>query len=43
MIVTAPASLKSAFCCYDVMAEEIEVVVQRIWWDIAVKRMRAGR
>ncbi|GGF79942.1 hypothetical protein GCM10011402_35700 [Paracoccus acridae] len=41
MIVTAPASLKSAFCCYDVMAEEIEVVVQRIWWDIAVKRMRA--
>jgi hypothetical protein len=31
MIVTAPASLKSVFCCYDVMADEIEIVVQRIW------------
>lgn len=41
MIVTAPDSLRSHFCCYDVMADEIEIVVQRIWWDIAVKRMRA--
>ncbi|MFD2816107.1 hypothetical protein ACFSYD_19685 [Paracoccus aerius] len=27
MIVTAPDSLRSKFCCYDVMADEIEVVV----------------
>jgi hypothetical protein len=40
MIVTAPASLKAKFCCYDVMADEIEIVIQRIWWDIAVKRLR---
>ena len=42
MIVTAPASLKSAFCGYDVMADEIEIVVQRIWRDIARMRMRGG-
>ena len=40
MIMTAPDSLRSEFCCYDVMADEIEIVVQRIWWDIAVKQMR---
>ena len=43
MIVTAPDSLRSHFCCYDVMAEEIEIVVQRIWTDLAMQRMRAGR
>ncbi|MDQ1902528.1 hypothetical protein RAH32_19070 [Paracoccus sp. WLY502] len=43
MIVTAPDSLKAEFCCYDVMAEEIEIVVQRIWTDLAVQRMRVGR
>ena len=42
MIMTAPASLKSAFCCYDVMADEMEIVVQRIWRDIARKRMRGS-
>lgn len=41
MIVTAPDSLKAEFCCYDVMAEEIEIVVQRIWTDIARQRMLA--
>ena len=42
MIMTAPGSLRSRFCCYDVMADEIEIVVQRIWRDIGRKRMRAG-
>ena len=41
MIVTAPDSLKAEFCCYDVMADEIEIAVQRIWTDIARQRMRA--
>lgn len=43
MIVTAPDSLKAEFCCYDVMADEIEIVVHRIWTDLAMQRMRAGR
>ena len=43
MIVTAPADLRMAYPCYDSMADEIEIVVQRIWWDIGIKRMRAGR
>jgi hypothetical protein len=42
MIMSAPDRLRSEFCCYDVMADEIEIVVQRIWTDIAMKRMRAG-
>lgn len=42
MIVTAPDSLRSQFCCYDVMADEIEIVVQHIWRDIARMRMRGG-
>ena len=42
MIVTAPESLRSQFCCYDVMADEIEIVVQRIWRGIARMRMRRG-
>ncbi|GGF81397.1 hypothetical protein GCM10011402_37550 [Paracoccus acridae] len=42
MIVTAPDSLRSQFRCYDVMADEIEIVVQRIWRDIARMRMRRG-
>ena len=43
MIVTAPDRLKAEFCCYDVMADEIEIVVHRIWTDLAMQRMRAGR
>lgn len=27
IITTAPNSLKAAFCCYDVMDDEIEIVV----------------
>ena len=42
MIMTAPGSLRSRFCCYDVMADEIEVVVQRIWTVLAMQRIRAG-
>ena len=41
MIMTAPDSLRSEFCCYDVMAEEIEIVVQQIWTDLAMQRIRA--
>ena len=41
MIMTASDSLKSEFGCYDVMADEIEIAVQRIWTDIARQRMRA--
>lgn len=43
MVMTAPDSLRSQFCCYDVMADEIEMVIQRIWTDFARQRMRAGR
>tara|TARA_B100000378_G_scaffold278235_1_gene280769 strand:- start:2783 stop:3058 length:276 start_codon:yes stop_codon:yes gene_type:complete len=39
MIMTAPDSLRSHFCCYDVMADEIEIVVQRIWWDIVMHKL----
>lgn len=42
MIMTAPGSLKAKFCCYDVMADEIEMVVQRIWTVLAMQRVRAG-
>ncbi|MCZ0963072.1 hypothetical protein [Paracoccus benzoatiresistens] len=42
MIVTAPSDLRMAYPCYDSMADEIEITVQRIWWDIAIRRMRAG-
>jgi hypothetical protein len=42
MIVTALSDLRTAYPCYDSMADEIEISVQRIWWDIAIKRMRAG-
>lgn len=42
IIMTAPGSLKAQFCCYDVMADEIEMVVQRIWTVLAMQRMRAG-
>ncbi|GHG33669.1 hypothetical protein [Paracoccus aerius] len=42
IIMTAPSSLKAQFCCYDVMADEIEVVVQRIWTVLAMQRIRAG-
>lgn len=40
MVVTAPDGLKLAFGCYDTMADEIEMTVQRIWTDIAIKRLR---
>ena len=40
MVVTAPDGLKLAFSCYDAMADEIEMTVQRIWTDIAIKRLR---
>ena len=40
MVVTAPDGLKLAFGCYDAMADEIEMTVQRIWTDIAIKRLR---
>ena len=39
MVVTAPDGLKLAFGCYDAMADEIEMTVQRIWTDIAMKRL----
>ena len=39
MVVTAPYHLKLAFGCYDAMADEIEITVQRIWTDIAMKRL----
>ena len=39
MVVTAPYHLKLAFGCYDAMAAEIEMTVQRIWTDIAMKRL----
>ena len=42
MIQTAPLDLQMAYPCYDSMADEIEISVQRIWWDIALRRMRAG-
>ena len=42
MVVTAPFHLKLAFGCYDAMANEIEITVQRIWRDIAMKRLLAG-
>lgn len=42
MIVTAPSDLRMAYPCYDSMADEIEITVQRIWTDIAIRRMRAG-
>ena len=42
MIVTAPSDLRMAYPCYDSMADEIEITVQRIWWDIAIRRMRTG-
>jgi hypothetical protein len=42
MIQTAPLDLRMAYPCYDSMADEIEISVQRIWWDIALRRMRAG-
>ena len=42
MIQAAPLDLRMAYPCYDSMADEIEISVQRIWWDIAMKRMRAG-
>ena len=41
MVVTAPDGLKLAFGCYDAMADEIEMTVQRIWTDIAMKRLLA--
>ena len=40
MVVTAPDDLKLAFGCYDAMADEIEMTVQRIWTDIAIKKLR---
>ena len=42
MIQTAPLDLRMAYPCYASMADEIEISVQRIWWDIALRRMRAG-
>ena len=42
MIQAAPLDLRMAYPCYDSIADEIEISVQRIWWDIAMKRMRAG-
>lgn len=42
MVVAAPYHLKLAFGCYDAMADEIEITVQRIWTDIARKRLLAG-
>ena len=42
MIVTAPSDLRMAYPCYDVMADEIEISVQRVWCDIARKRMRVA-
>ena len=42
MVVTAPTDLKAEFGCYDAMADEIEIVVQRIWTDIARKLLLAG-
>lgn len=39
MVVTAPYHLKLAFGCYDAMADEIEITVQQIWTDIAIKRL----
>lgn len=42
MIVTAPSDLRTAYPCYGSMADEIEIIVQRIWWDIATRRLRAG-
>lgn len=42
MIVTAPSDLQKAYPCYGSMADEIEITVQRIWWDIATRRTRAG-
>jgi hypothetical protein len=41
MVVTAPYHLKLPFDCYDAMADEIEMTVQRIWTDIAMKRLLA--
>ena len=41
MVVTAPCHLKLAFGCYDAMADQIEITVQRIWTDIAMKRLLA--
>ena len=40
MVVTAPCHLKLAFGCYDAMADEIEMTVQRIWTDIATRKLR---
>lgn len=42
MVATAPADLKAELGCYEAMADEIEIVVQRIWADIARKRLLAG-
>ena len=42
MIQTAPLDLRMAYPCYDSIADEIEISVQRIWWYLAMKRMRAG-
>ena len=42
MIQAAPLELRMAYPCYDSMADEIEISVQRIWWDIAKRRMRPG-
>ena len=42
MIQTAPLDLRMAYPCYDSMADEIEISVQRIWRDKALRRMRAG-
>ena len=39
MVVTAPIDLKAEFGCYDAMADAIEIVVQRIWTDVARKRL----
>jgi hypothetical protein len=43
MVVTAPAELKAEFGCYEAMAAEIEIVVQRIWTDTARERLMQGR
>ena len=42
MVVTAPDKLKVEFGCYEAIADEIEIVVQRIWTDMARERLRAG-
>jgi transposase len=39
MVVTAPDGLKLAFGCYNAMADEVEMTVQQILADIAMRRL----